>query len=368
MSNNRLIQFARALVCILLANPALGYDSNEQLAVSGVLAGAVQCQNISDAPGFNNTCEGAVPFQPYIRFRPTRTDELFVKLGFAAGNGLNEETPFVNAPWAADLQNDVKNINGSGRDYLLTAWYKHTFNLGDDRRLRTSLGIIDATDYLDENVYANDEYTQFMNATLTNGPNVFLPSYDWGIALEWNNSSWSFSGVLMEVSENEDGNNYSFYGLQASYRVNNRLGAGHYRVVITGSSEDFLNPAGTQLEARASNLYSFDQAFGEFIGGWVRFGWQSEEAAINYQGIISGGIDIRGTAWGRHGDNIGLGYAYLSGGNLDIDKTNVAEAYYRWQLGQTIGLTADIQYQHDNYNLSEGPSGWIASLRAVAGF
>jgi len=362
------MQAAKVLICNLLATPALGYDINEQLAIAGLLAGAIQCQNVTNAPGFSDTCAGAAPFQPTMRFRPTRTDELFIKFGFAAGNGLNEKSPFENAPWAADLEDGVKNINGSNRDYLLTAWYKHTFSTGDDHRLRTSLGIIDATDYLDENAYANDEYTQFMNATLTNGPNVFLPSYDWGFALEWNDRSWSFSGVLMEINENDDGNNYSFYGLQASYRVNNRLGAGHYRVILTGSSEDFLNPAGTQLEERVSNLYSFDQAFGDIIGGWVRFGWQSEEAAINYHGIFSGGIDIKGTAWGRHGDNIGIGYAYLTGGNLGIDKTNVAEAYYRWQLGRTIGLTADIQFQHDSYKLGEGPRGWIASVRAVAGF
>ena len=172
----------------------------------------------------------------------------------------------------------------------------------------------------------------------------------------------------MDIGENDDGNNYLFYGLQASYRVHNRLGAGQYRVVITGGSEDFLNPAGTQLEQRASNLYSFDQAFGSSVGGWVRFGWQSEKAAINYHGIFSGGIDIKGNLWGRQRDNIGIGFAYLSGGNLAIDRTNVAEAYYRWQLGQMFGLTADIQYQRDYYKLRASPRGWIASLRAVVGF
>ncbi|NNJ96737.1 MAG: porin [Gammaproteobacteria bacterium] len=352
----------------MLATPALGYDINQQLTIGGLLASALQCQSVSDAAGISDTCAAAVPFQPTVRFRPGNPDEVFVKFGFAAGNGLNDETPFVNAPWAADLEDSVKDINGRNRDYLLTAWYKHTFNFGHDHSVRTSLGIIDATDYLDENAYANDEYTQFMNATLTNGPNVFLPSYDIGAALEWRKKSWSFSGVLMDIGENDDGNNYLFYGLQASYRVHNRLGAGQYRVVITGSSEDFLNPAGTQLEQRASNLYSFDQAFGSAIGGWVRFGWQSQEAAINYHGIFSGGIDIKGSLWGRQRDNIGIGYAYLSGGNLAIDRTNVAEAYYRWQLDKTFGLTADIQYQSDDYKLQASPRGWIASLRAVAGF
>ncbi|NNJ96422.1 MAG: porin [Gammaproteobacteria bacterium] len=348
--------------------PAHAYDINQQLSIGGVLAGAVQCQNLSATPDTSDTCEPAVPFQPEISIRPSAADEVFFKLGFAAGNGLNETTPFVIRPWAADLEDDVTNINGRSRDYLLTAWYKHTFSLGDDQDIGATFGIIDATDYLDENVYGNDEYTQFMNATLTNGRNVFLPSYDLGVALESHFGSWSFSGVLMDIGENDDGNNYSFYGLQAGYRVNTRLGVGHYRVVVTGTSEDFLNPAGTEVESRTSNLYSFDQDFGKIIGGWMRFGWQTEDAAVDYHAVFTGGIDIKGAAWQRHGDNIGVGYAYLIGGNLAIERSNVAEAYYRWQLGEVLGLTADIQYQSDDYKVGQGPSGWTYSLRAVAGF
>jgi porin len=369
MINNKLItRLIAALTFALLAAPALAYIINQQLSISGVLAGAVQCQSLSDAPGFSDTCEPAVPFQPEMSFRPTVTDEVFFKLGFAAGNGLNQSTPFQIKPWVADLEDNVKNINGRNRDYLLTAWYKHSFNIGDSHSLNTTFGIIDATDYLDENAYGNDEYTQFMNAALTNGRNVFLPSYDLGVAMESHSGPWSFSGVLMDIGENDDGNNFSFYGLQVAYHVNTRLGAGNYRVIITGTSEDFLNPAGTELESRASNLYSFDQEFGKVIGGWVRFGWQTEEAAVDYQAVFTGGVDIKGAAWLRHGDNIGLGYAYLTGGNLDIEKTNVAEAYYRWQLGEVFGLTADIQYQNDDYKVGQGPSGWIYSLRATVEF
>jgi len=369
MINRQLVtRLLAALALVQLAPPARAYDINEQLSISGVLVGAVQCQGLSDAPGFSDTCEPAVPFQPEMSFRPTETDEVFFKFGFAAGNGLNQKTPFQIRPWVADLEDDVKNINGRNRDYLLTAWYKHTFNVGDSQRLDATFGIIDATDYLDENVYGNDEYTQFMNGALTNGRNVFLPSYDLGVAMESHSGPWSFSGVLMNIGENDDGNNFSFYGLQAAYRVNNRLGAGNYRVIITGTSEDFLNPAGNELESRASNLYSFDQQFGKVIGGWVRFGWQTQEAAVDYHAVFTGGVDIKGVAWQRRGDNIGLGYACLTGGNLAIDKSNVAEAYYRWRQGEVLGLTADIQYQSDDYKVGQGPSGWYYSLRASAEF
>ena len=359
---------AAALALSCATGSARGYDFNPNLSLGGVLAGAVQCQRLSNAPGSGDTCEPAVPFQTGIRLRPTEDEEIFFKLGFAAGNGLNEITPFLIRPWAADLENDVTNINGRNRDYLLTAWYKRTFQFGDHQRLAASFGIIDATDYLDENAFGNDEYTQFMNSTLTNGRNVFLPSYDLGAALESRSGHWSFSAVLMDIGENDDGNNYSFYGVQAGYRINSKLGVGNYRVVITGTSEDFLDPSGTELVGRASNLYSFDQEFGKLIGGWTRFGWQTEDAAVDYHAVFTGGIDIKGAAWHRNGDNIGLGYAHLIGGNLAIDKTDLVEAYYRWQLGKMLGLTADIQYQNDDFKTGPGPNGWTFSLRAVAGF
>ncbi len=54
-------------------------------------------------------------------------------------------------------------------------------------------GIIDSTDYVDENAYANDEYTQFMNEALVNGPNGFAPSYDIGGAVEWEIGIWDIT-------------------------------------------------------------------------------------------------------------------------------------------------------------------------------
>ena len=359
---------AMAVTVPLVIKVGFAYELNDSLLLSGVLAGAIQCQNLSDAPGFSNTCESAVPFQPKVRIRPTEADEVFFRLGFAAGNGLNDITPFNIPPWAASLEEDVTNINGRDRDYLLSAWYKHTFKFADDHQLGATFGIIDGTEYLDENAYANDEYTQFMNSVLTNGPNVFIPSYDLGVALKWDHGRWSLRGILMDVGENDDGNNYSFYGLQAGYHVNTELGSGSYRFVLVDTSKDFLDPTGTQLHDRTAFLLSFDQEFGKIVGGWIRFDWQTDDAATDYAAIYSGGIDIKGKAWERYDDNIGLGYANLDGGNLDIEKSQVAEAYYRWQLTEVLGLTADLQYMQDDYKTGGGPRGWIFGLRATAEF
>lgn len=365
---------------LAFTTPSHAFDVKDSFSIGGVLAGAIQCLDLSEqstgVSSSDSTCEGAVPVQPELSWRPTEADEIFVKLGFAAGNALNTNPPLflatdtslILAPWAADLEDDVKDINGRSRDYLLTAWYRHTFSFADENRLGVTFGIIDATDYLDENAYANDEYLQFMNEALVNGPNVFLPSYDLGTALEWENGPWSLRGVYMNVGENDDGNEFDFFAAQLGYRVETSLGEGNYRLLIDTTSKEFLDPAGTNRERRDAVLISFDQQFGEVVGGWIRFGRQTDDAAINFGSIYSGGIDIRGARWGRAGDNIGLGCAYLSGGNLEIDKARVVEAYYRWVFNDVLAITGDIQYQRGDFINGDRSEGWVFSIRATAEF
>jgi len=360
---------------LLLTDSGSGYEINGKLSIGGVLAGIYQYDSLSDSPGFDSTGRGLLAIQPEASFTPTQNDELYVKFGFGAGNGLMEEGkyPFKLAPWGGDTQDGVKDINGRGRDYLLTAWYKHTFKFSDDHTLGLTGGIIDATDYLDENVFANDEYTQFMNCALVNGPHCFLPSYDLGGAVEWEIGGFSIKGSAMALGTNgEEGEleePYNFYGLQFGYRLDFGLGEGNYRLLLDTTSDDFSSVAGTKKERLSSASISFDQQLGDVLGLWLRFGWQDDEAAIDYKDSYTGGVNISGSLWGRECDNIGIGYAHLRGGNLDVDKTDVLEIYGRFALNEIFAITGDVQYMKDSYkNEGDDPSAWIFGLRATAEF
>ena len=359
----------------LMANNGLGYEINDKFSIGGIIAGIGQYQSISDAPeDYESEGRGLVLFEPEISFAPTENDELFVKFGFGVGNGLDGEgqSPYIIAPWGGNVQDDYKNINGRDRDYLLTAWYKHTFNFSEDHTLGLTGGIIDATDYMDENAFANDEYTQFVNAALVNGPSSFLPSYDIGAAIEWEMGAFSVRGVTMALGSNGEEDEfdepYNFYGMQFGYTVDFGLGEGNYRLLLDTTSSSFSNVAGTEKEQKRSALISFDQQLGEIFGAWIRFGWQDDEAAINYGAIYSGGLNINGNLWGRDADNIGIGYAHLRGGNLDVNHTDVFEVYGRFALNDIFAVTGDVQYMKDSMDMGDSPGGWIFGLRMTAEF
>jgi porin len=361
---------ATAVAWLVAAAPAAAYDLNENLSIGVTLAAAGQCQDVSagDAP---DACRGAVPFQLEGAFRPAEGHELGVKLGFAAGNGLNTVSPFVLAAWAADLEDDVRNINGRDRHYLLAAWYRYEAQLAEDSRLGASIGILDTTEYLDGNEYANDEYTQFMNEAFVNAGSYGLPSYDAGAAVQWELGDWSVSAVAMNVGENDDGNNYNFFGAQLAYHVETGLGPGNYRLILAGTSDDFLDPTGTKTTQRFGGGVSFDQAFGEVVGAFLRLAWQDDDALVDYEATYSGGLNLKGVGWGRENDNVGLGYAYLTGGNAGLDHTRAFEAYYRFGLTDELAVTADLQWMRDDYRAGaddEDRDGWIFGLRFTAAF
>ncbi|MCP4409222.1 MAG: carbohydrate porin [Gammaproteobacteria bacterium] len=348
----------------------MALEVTDQFSVGGIMAGIYQHQNLSDAPQFSDTGRGIYSFQPEFWFTPTEQDVLFAKFGFAVGNGLNdpEVSPFLSPPWGGEGEVDLKNINGRDRDTLLEAWYEHTFTLGDDHKLALTGGIIDSAFYLDQNAFSNDQYTQFMNGALINAPNSFFPSFDTGVVVDWDFNNWEITGVIMNVGENDDGNNYNYYGVEIEYNLEATLGQGHYRVVIDTTSKDFLNLQGISLERSQLFLLSVDQELGETYGAWLRLATQSDDPAIDIKNLYSGGIDIKGNLWGRAQDNIGIGYVFANEGNQEIDKYQVFELYVRFMLNEYIASTLDLQYVKQDQKVGDSPSGFIPGVRVTAEF
>lgn len=157
---------------------------------------------------------------------------------------------------------------------------------------------------------------------------------------------------------------YRYLGIEIGYMLETNLGTGNYRFVFSPTSEDFKNPSGTDSERRLMVSLSFDQQFGKNWGAFLRANLQSEEAVVDYNYNLAGGLDVRGGAWGRARDNVGLGIAHFHGGNQDIEGSGVAEGYYRWVLDDHAAVTANIQTMRDDKTKGKDPGGFIFGVRA----
>jgi porin len=343
------------------------YDINDKFSLESTLTGIYQYGDWN-AEDVDDTGRGAGILNLGANFHPTSIDEFYVRLCFAAGNALNDIAPFSLAPYGGDLEDDLKNINGRNRDYLLEAWYKHTFALSESAPLGITGGIIDSTAYIDDNKFANDEFSQFMNDIFVNSTLANLPSYDLGGVAELGISNFSVKGIIMN-SKNEYDANYNYYALQLGYALDTELGEGTYRIYGFTTNEKFENWDGTEEKSLQGLGISADQQLGKIVGIFARLGWQDDSAVIDHDALYSGGVNINGNLWGREQDEAGIGYAYLSGADeRDIDNTHSFEAYAKFQLTTFSDITVDIQYMSDNYKHEKDIDGFIYGVRVNAYF
>ncbi len=350
---------------------AFAYDVNEKLTIDGTLTGVYQYGNY-DVKGLDNKDGGAVILDLGFNFHPTETDEFQITASFAGGNGLDKGNPFSLTPYADDLEDGLKNINGRNRDYLLEAWYKHTFKLDEKTSLALTGGIIDSTRYIDDNAFANCETSQFMNQIFVNHKNVNLPSYDIGGAIEFNISNFSIRSVVMNSKfEDAEGSleNYNYYALQVGYVLETPMGTGNYRIYGFTTSKRFNDWDGTNKERLQGLGISADQQLSPIIGVFARAGWQDDAAIIDHQNVYSAGVNINGKLWGREKDEIGLGYAYLTGADdSEIDKTNAFESYFKLQISKYNDISFDLQYINDSLKQESDKSGFVYGVRLNAYF
>ncbi len=385
-------------ILMVFGNLALAYDLNEKLSIEGTLTGVYQYGDF-DIEGMDDADRGAAVLDLGVNFHPTDKDEFQVTLSYAAGNGLNYLELFSLAPYADDLEADLKNINGRDRDYLLEAWYKHTFTFNKDISLGATFGIIDATGYIDDNAFANDEVAQFMNDIFVNNTLANLPSYDIGGVVELDISNFSIRGLIMSSKtgytymarekvgevyckehdvwkpvfsdvEKEEYKNYNYYALQLGYKVDTPLGEGNYRIYGFTTNKKFQNRDGTGEKNLQGLGISADQKLSEIIGAFARLGWQDDKAAaVVHDAVYSGGLNINGKLWGRENDEIGVGYAYLNGADkAEIDNTNAIEAYAKFKISDFSDITVDVQYIKDDMKLGQDNDGVIYGVRLNAYF
>jgi len=298
-----------------------------------------------------------------------RSGTAHASASFAEGNGIDGVGGVSVRVNADDLEDDVKDINGSGRDYLLEAWYAHHFDIGSSTGLELTGGIIDATRFIDANRVANDENHQFMNEVFVN--RFFLPSYDPGVAVSVTGSGWSAHGVWMNARADEaDGRtrDFDFYGLDIGKRYALPIGEGNLRLIGLTTSDAFGD-----AESRVHGVgFSMDQSWGERVILFARGGgFSDEESVLVHDSLYSAGLQVSGGLPFQSTWVAGVAYAFLDGTSDaagDVRDTRVWEGYVRWAGAGAFDASLDVQYVTDELYGEANATLWCVGLRANYAF
>ena len=355
------------------------YEFSEDLEATTALRVIVQhgeYANAVDGDGksLDDKTKGAGVLDLSVDYQPTPRDQLYAWARFARGNALNDVGGIFSEPYGDPLEDETTNINRSGRDHVLEAWYRHGFVLDEGKDLAIAGGLFESSEFVSENEYASDTDNQFMHEVFGyDGTDVF-PAYDPGITLELEAERWSASAIYMRA-RNEQRRHYDYFGGRVAYQTETALGEGHYGLFAIITSPAFPNADSTRENERLrGGGISFDQAFGEILGGFVRVFYMDDNAVTDYDQMYSLGLNIDGRLWGRPQDNAGIGYAYLHGPKgSEARRSHVAEAYVRFQLTPYLDLSLDLQFEGDKLRPEgdggeaqppDNPRAWIPGIRA----
>jgi high affinity Mn2+ porin len=272
----------------------------------------------------------------------------------------------------------------------------------DVSRLTLTLGKFSAKDIFDNNAYANDPRTQFMNWALMANEAWDYPAdalgYITGFAAELNQPVWTLRYGFFQMPRSSNGTALDEHFLDAwgmvtelerRYALNDHPGAVRFLAYLNrahmGSYQAALSVPGTDITQ--TRAYRFKYGFGlnweqeivKNVGVFSRVGWSDGQneawvfSDVDY--TATAGISVKGESWGRPDDTFGLagvanglshvhqeffeagGTGILAGdGALNYGWEKILESYYDFKIWKTIHGALDYQFVTDPaFNRDRGP-------------
>jgi high affinity Mn2+ porin len=286
----------------------------------------------------------------------------------------------------------------------------------DISRLTITIGRFSSKDVFDNNAYANDQRTQFLNWAFTANATWDYPAdalgYTTGVAVELNQPRWALRYGFFQITSMRNGftaedkyllwppeasggdgrfwhawdmvveneQRYSIRGHHGTARILGYVNAGEF-----GSYQAALYVPNTNIDLTHAQRHEFgfglnlEQEITKNIGVFSRLGWNDgiNEAwmftDINHMGSV--GVSIKGEDWHRPDDTIGVAgvvsgishdnQLYLAAGGLGIldgdgalsyAKEKVLEAYYDGKIAKHLRGALDYQFVADPaFNSARGP-------------
>jgi high affinity Mn2+ porin len=272
----------------------------------------------------------------------------------------------------------------------------------DVSRLTLTLGKFSAKDIFDNNTYANDPRTQFMNWALMANEAWDYPAdalgYITGFAAELNQPGWTLRYGFFQMPRVSNGTALDFRFFEAwgmvtewerRYTVADHPGTVRLLAYLNhahmGSYQAALSVPDTDLTRTRADRYKYgfglnwEQEIARNTGLFSRVGWSDGKneawvfSDVDYTATT--GISINGESWRRPGDTFGLagvanglarvhqeyfqagGTGILTGdGRLSYGWEKILETYYDFKIWQTVHATLDYQFVADPaFNRDRGP-------------
>lgn len=282
-------------------------------------------------------------------------------------------------------------------------------------RITITAGQFAVWDIFDDNRYAHDGRTQFMNWALVGGGAFDYAAdargFTQGLAVEWENGSWAVRGGVFRVARRVNGlfldpsvtrGFQALVSLERFWRIGEREGA--VRVIYGGSRTrqsrwsdiDPADPASFEL---SPNRYSFknnltisaDQQITEDLGIFGRVSWNDGQTQnwmfTEMDRAVSVGGQLTGQRWNRPNDTVGLGtnigwisagrrrfleaggIGFITGdGRLNYRPEWITELYYDARVAPGVNMAVGYQLLvNPAYNADRGPVN-VFSLRLRTAF
>ena len=316
---------------------------------------------------------------------------------------------------------------GGGRE-TVEADFNQMAGTVDRNRLVLTMGNFSVLDVFDDNAYAKDPRTQFMNwSNWTYGAYDYAADargYGWGAALEWYQDNWVWRVARMTGPKEPNGlaldfNLRNHYGDQFEVERSHTLGGapGKLRGLLwrnrarlarfqdatrwwaqqtplaqqTIGGPDALAATRTSDQTKYGLGLNLEQALGRDVGffwrGMQADGRSETHAFTEIDRSVSTGVLLQGVRWGRAHDSVGLAWArnalsadrrdflaaggisyFLGDRGLNYRPETIWEAYYSLHILRGTWLTANYQrIANPGYNADRGPV-HVVALRLHAEF
>jgi high affinity Mn2+ porin len=275
----------------------------------------------------------------------------------------------------------------------------------DVSRLTITIGRLAVTDQFDANAYAHSSRTQFLNWVLVDNGAFDYAADSVGViegaTIELNQKQWALRYGIFDVPRVSNGfakDGHFLRAWQQMVELEERYSIGDHSGKVRllgwlehahmGSYRETLDDRALMEDITKTRRYRFQYGFAlsaeqeitKDLGAFLRASWRDgQEEVWQFTDIdrsVSGGLQLKGAAWKRPNDTVGLAGIvdglssahrdFLAAGGLGpligdgklphYAVEGVLETYYDLQLTKNVHLGIDYQFVgNPGYNSDRGP-------------